>query len=94
MQDFNEFISNENARPSDGNKQQNLMALITKIAKNFDGKSQNELIKAIFEEAKKNKQNGTLSNAEIDGFYNMLYPLLDNQKRSILAKIVEDLKKL
>ena len=46
------------------------------------------------EEAKKRKKAGTLSNSEIDGFYNMLYPMLDDKQRKMLSKIVSDLKRI
>lgn len=92
MQDFNDFISKDNS--SKGEDNQGIMDMVRKMAGQFDGKSQSELIKAIFDEAKKRKANGTLSNAEIDGFYNMLYPMLDSQKQKILAKIVAELKKI
>ncbi len=97
MQDFNSYTEN-NKRNFNSNPSEELdggiVDMVTKMAKQFEGKSQNELIKAIFEEAKKRKKAGTLSNAEIEGFYNMLYPMLDDSQRRILSKIVADLKKI
>lgn len=95
MEDFNSFANNQKDNPNqkmtmDGN----LFNLITSLSNKFDGKSQTELIKAIYEEAKKGKQNGTLSNADIDNFSQMLSPLLDDKKRKILIKITEELKKI
>ena len=95
MEDFNSFANNQKDNPNqkmtmDGN----LFNLITSLSNKFDGKSQTELIKAIYEEAKKGKQNGTLSNADIDNFSQMLSPLLDDKKRKILNKITEELKKI
>ena len=91
MQDFNDFASKDN---NPNGKKQSIIDIVTKIASDFDGKSQTELIRAIYDEARKGKANGTLSNQEIDGFYSVLYPMLDEKKRKILSKIVDDLKKL
>lgn len=77
-----------------GAQQGNLFRMVNDIARKFEGKDQNELLKAIFDEAKKNKKNGTLTNAEIDNFAAMLSPVLDDKKRKILDKIVADLKKI
>ena len=49
---------------------------------------------AIYKEAKRGKQAGTLTNADIDNFANMLSPFLDDKKRSMLNKIVGELKKI
>lgn len=89
MQDFNEY-----ANSSDSSVPQDLLNLVTKLAQKYDGKSQNELLMAIYQEAKKGKQNGTLTNDQLDGFANMLSPFLDDKKRGILNKIVTELKKI
>ena len=49
---------------------------------------------AIFEQAKKGKRAGTLTNKEIDDFAKMLSPFLDDSKRKMLNKIVNELKKI
>ena len=90
MQDFGEYAKNTGREQPKGN----LFDMVSGIAKEFDGKDQNELLKAIFDEAKKGKQNGTLSNADIDNFAAMLSPVLDDKKRKILNKIVADLKRI
>ena len=97
MEDFNSFAYNQSKNPNDNQKMsmdKNLFDLITSLSNKFDGKNQSELIKAIYEEAKKGKQNGTLSNADIDNFREMLSPLLDDKKRKILIKVTEELKKI
>ncbi len=93
MQDFNEYAKNENVEKPEG-MDGNLFNLINNLAQKFDGKSQNELLMAIYKEAQKGKRNGTLSNADIDGFASMLAPLLDDKKRDMLKKIVAELKKI
>ena len=94
MQDFNDFIKNGNDNEEGFKADKGVIDMVTKMAKQFDGKSQQELIKSVFDEAKKRKKAGTLSNAEIDGFYNMLYPMLDDKQRKMLSKIVSDLKRI
>ncbi len=96
MQDFNSYVNNQkNKKQSDINgMDKNLYNLVSSLAGRFDGKNQSELIKAIYEEAKKGKQNGTLTNAEIDNFVSMLSPLLDDKKKKMLSKIAEELKKI
>ena len=96
MQDFNSFVNNEkrgkHIKPDQMDS--NLYNMVSSLAGKFDGKSQNDLIKAIYQEAKRGKEQGTLSNADIDNFANMLSPLLDDKKRKMLIKITEELKKI
>ena len=40
------------------------------------------------------KNEGTLTNAEIDAFYKQISPMLDGAKRKKLQKIVERLKSM
>ncbi len=96
MQDFNSYVNEQkNKKQSDINgMDKNLYNLVSSLAGRFDGKSQTELIKAIYDEAIKGKQNGTLTNAEIDNFVSMLSPLLDDKKKKMLLKIAEELKKI
>lgn len=89
MQDFNDYAnSNDTSAPQD------LLSLVTQLANKYDGKSQNELLMAIYQEAKKGKQNGTLTNEQLDGFASVLSPFLDDKKKSILKKIMVELKKI
>ena len=97
MEDFKNY--SKNAGQSSNNKSGKnsgggLYETVFKLAKKYDGKSQNELLSAIFEEAEKRKRAGTLTNAEIDNFVALLSPVLDSKKRSYLNKIAADLKKI
>ena len=96
MQDFNSYVNSQNdkEKQSVNGMDKNLYNLVGSLAGRFDGKSQSELIKAIYEEAKKGKENGTLSNADIDKFVNMLSPMLDDKKQKMLYKIASELKKI
>ncbi len=93
MQDFNEYSKNFK-NESVGDTEKSIMDLVKNLSKKFDGKSQNDLLKAIYEEALKGKQNGTLSNEQIDAFYKVLAPMLDDKKRKLLGKVVEEIKKI
>ena len=96
MQDFNSYVNSQKGKEQETIKgmDKNLYNLALSLANKFDGKSQTELIKAIYDEAKKGKQNGTLTNSEIDNFVSMLSPLLDDKKRKMLLKIASELKKI
>ena len=96
MQDFNDYVKNGGSTSginTDG-VDPNILNMVTSLANRFDGKSQNELLMAIYEEAKKGKRQGTLSNADIDNFAKMLSPMLDDKKRKMLNKVVHELKKI
>ena len=95
MQDFNDFVKNSKETTSTNSDAQNgILKMVSALAGKYDGKSQSELIKAIYEEAKRGKQHGTLSNADIDNFVKMLSPMLDDKKRKLLNKIAVELKKI
>ena len=97
MQDFNDYLKNGSGQNDfDGNntQKQSLINLVTKLASKYDGKNTTELINAIYAEAKRGKQNGTLTNKDIDNFASMLAPMLDDKKRRMLFKITEELKRI
>lgn len=93
MKDFNEYAENSN-NAGGSNNQGNLFSLVNSLAKKFDGKSQTELLSAIYKEAKNGKQKGTLKNADIDNFVKTMSPFLDDRKRELLLKVAKDLKKI
>ena len=93
MQDLNEYANNpENfdERGTNGD----LFRTVSDLAKKFDGKNGNDLLRAVYAEAERGKKNGTLSNADLDKFAATLSPLLDEKKMALLKKVVADLKKI
>ena len=68
--------------------------LTKKIAAAYNGKCSADMFRNILSEAEKSKRAGTLSNEEIDGFYEQFSPLLDNAKRRQLKSVVERLKRI
>ena len=97
MEDFNEYIKNGGDGGFDNGKideNTDLFKLVNSLATRFDGKSSGELLSAIYREAEKGKRNGTLSNAEIDNFGQMIAPFLGDKKKKILDKVIDQLKKI
>ncbi|MBQ4098322.1 MAG: hypothetical protein IJC72_03340 [Clostridia bacterium] len=94
MQDFNEFANSDKRSENGGDLNSDIFNLINSLSGKFDGKSQNELMRAVYEEAKRGKKNGTLKNSDIDNFVSMLSPILDDEKRKMLYKIANELKKI
>lgn len=68
--------------------------LTKRIASAYHGKSNADMLKSILAEAEKSKRAGTLSNAEIENFYQTFSPMLDNAQRKKLRAVVEKLKEI
>ncbi len=92
MEDFNQFANGKGSESGQSSK--NIFDLVSSLAKKYDGKNTNELLKAIYKETLKGKQNGTLTNADIDRFATMIAPMLDDKKRKALNSVVAELKKI
>ncbi len=60
----------------------------------YGGKSEGEILRAVYERAAEGKRNGTLSNEQIDAFCAQIAPMLDAAKRKKLKKIAEKLKSM
>lgn len=65
-----------------------------KIALRYNGRGEGEIMKEIFARAAEGKRNGTLSNEQIDAFYQQFAPVLDGAKRKRLQKLVQQLKEM
>jgi len=68
--------------------------LTKKIASAYNGKSNIAVLKNILAEAEKSKRAGTLSNEEIETFYQNFAPMLNGFQRRQLRSIVDKLKKI
>ena len=68
--------------------------LMKKMASAYDGRSSADIWRNILSEAEKSKRAGTLSNEEIDRFYQSFAPMLDRSQRKRLESVVEKLKKI
>ncbi len=68
--------------------------LTQKIASAYNGKSNADILRKILTEAEKSKRAGTLSNEEIESFYQAFAPMVDNAQRKKLRAIVDKLKQI
>ena len=66
--------------------------LAQKLAKAYNGKSNMAMLQNILKEAEKSKRAGTLSNEEIEAFYQSFSPMLNPSQRKQLRVIVDKLK--
>lgn len=108
MKDFKSYTQNSNQRkdaeqaganasaPENGagntnglNQTVNMAAM---LAKAFNGKSEGQILQTILAQAEQGKRDGTLTNADLDNFYNTLAPLLDGFKRQKLKSVIAKLK--
>lgn len=93
MKSFNDYAkNNQNKVNNDQNVEQNLFETFKNVAKQYEGASESELLGAILKQAKQSKQNGTLSNKEIDNFVNAISPMLNESQKSKLNKIIDKIK--
>ena len=68
--------------------------LAKKIISQYNGKSNADMWKQILAEAEKSKRAGTLSNEEIEVFYQTFSPMLDGVQRKRLRAVVDRLKEI
>ena len=68
--------------------------LTQKIAAAYNGRSNMDMLKSILAEAEKSKRAGTLSNEEIEAFYQSFAPMLDGVQKRKLRAIVDELKQI
>ena len=66
--------------------------LARKLASAYNGKSNAAMLHNILKEAERSKRAGTLSNEEIEAFYQSFAPMLSPTQRKQLRAIVEKLK--
>ncbi len=64
------------------------------LLKEYGGRSEGEILSAIYARAVQGKREGTLTNEQIDAFYDRFSPLLDAFKKKRLKKLVEQLKRM
>ncbi len=94
----NNRTGNQNNGNSGGaNGQQNLNQTInmaSMLAQAFNGKSEGQILQTIIAQAEQGKRDGTLTNADLDNFYNAVYPMVDGFKRQKLKQIIARLKSI
>ena len=94
MKSFKEYSKMENNATLETEEKTAAEDLTKKIASAYNGKSNAAMLQNILREAEKNKRAGTLSNEEIDKFYESFSPMLDQAQRKRLRAVVERLKNI
>ena len=97
MKSFKEYAKDTKSQKAEAQAQANGAAteeLTKKIASAYHGKSNSDMLKSILAEAEKSKRAGTLSNEEIERFYQTFSPMLDSAQRKKLRAVVEKLKQI
>ncbi len=94
MKSFKEYSKMENNATLETEEKTAAEDLTKKIAAAYNGKSNAAMLQNILREAEKNKRAGTLSNEEIDKFYESFSPMLDQAQRKRLRAVVERLKNI
>lgn len=101
MKDFKNYNPEENGKKTDVNgqtdctKDANVNATVNlakTLSQAFNGKSEADILRTVLAQAEEGKRNGTLTNEDLDNFYNTVYPLLDGFKRQKLKQIINKLK--
>lgn len=97
MKDFKSFSDGRDGKgnsPDGGFENDKGVNMIKKVAAGMQGKSSGDIMRAVIEEAERGKRAGTLTNADLDNFYNLMAPTLDGFKRQKLKSIIARLKKI
>lgn len=97
MKDFKSFSDGRDGKgnsPDGGFEDDKGVNMIKKVAAGMKGKSSGDIMKAVIEEAERGKRAGTLTNADLDNFYNLMAPTLDGFKRQKLKSIIARLKRI
>ncbi len=102
MKDFKSYTQNNptenkstaNDNPANGGSVEQTVNMATMLAKAFNGKSEGQIWQTILAQAEQGKRDGTLTNADLDNFYNAIAPLVDGFKRQKLNRVITRLKSI
>ena len=101
MKDFKSYSenqpeSNQNGTTSNGSAAayNNTVELAKVLTKAMAGKNEGQILHTIISEAERGKREGTLTNADLDNFYNALAPFVDGFKRRKLKEVIVRLKNI
>ena len=95
MKSFKEYANTHQEEAAKTSEQTaNAEELAKQIAAAYNGKSNMDMLKSILTQAEESKRAGTLSNDEIENFYQNFSPMLNGFKRKKLREIVDELKKI
>lgn len=95
MKDFKSYNPENNNAPSGGAGEINSTVELAKaVTRAMNGKTEGQLLHTIIAEAERGKREGTLTNADLDNFYNALAPMVDGIKRRKLKEVITKLKNI
>ena len=98
MNDFKSYKpddnQNKNITADNENKINSTVELAKAVTRAMNGKSEGQLLHTIISEAERGKREGTLTNADLDNFYNALSPMVDGIKRKKLKEVITRLKNI
>ena len=98
MKSFKEYkcktIDNATAQNSFGCDGATAEELTKKVASAYQGKNGGDIFKDILKQAEQGKKAGTLTNEEIEKFYQSFAPMLNSSQRKKLQEVVEKLKQI
>lgn len=103
MKDFKSYSGEQpkdNSQPVSGGNSgapaevNNTVELAKILTKAMSGKSETQILHTIISEAERGKREGTLTNADLDNFYNALSPMLDGFKKRKLKEVIARLKSI
>ena len=77
-----------------GNESLTASELTKRLASAWNGKNSREMLSEILAEAEKSKRQGTLTNEEIDVFYQQFSTFLSAPEKRMLSSIVQKLKNI
>lgn len=92
MGDFKSYRRDEAGKSGADGDERQAVNLAAAMAKAFAGKSEGQILATIIAQAEQGKREGTLTNADLDNFYNTLAPLLDGFKKRKLQQVIGKLK--
>lgn len=92
MGSFSDYVNSNETEKISGNANK-AMEILKNVSSRYEGASESEMLKAIISEAEKSRANGTLTDKDLDSFFNMLSPMLNSGQVKRLEKIIAKLKK-
>ena len=96
MKSFKNYAKTSTESGSGENVESTMKAeeLAKRLLSAYSGKSSGDIWQSILSEAEKSKRAGTLSNEEIEKFYQSFSPMLDGNQRKTLRAVVDRLKSI
>lgn len=99
MNDFKSYNPNseDNSKKTTQNDVRDVnstVELAKVLSKAMNGKTEGQLLQTIIAEAERGKREGSLTNADLDNFYNALSPMLDGFKKRKLREVIIRLKNI